>query len=39
MVSAAETNDFEKIAFLLRLDAVWLGIWIPIFQSNVLPPF
>jgi hypothetical protein len=39
LVSAAEKNDFEKNAFLLRLDAMWLSVGITIFQSNVLPSF
>jgi hypothetical protein len=39
LVSAAEKNDLEKILFLLHLDAIWLNVWIPIFQSNMLPPF
>jgi len=39
LVSAAEKNDFKKNAFLLCLDAIWFGIWIPVFQCNVMPPF
>jgi hypothetical protein len=39
LVSAAKKNYLKNIDFLLECDAAYLGIWIPIFQSNVLPSF